>query len=128
VGCNFYLIDSEKHIGKRSAAGWYCWDCGQTLCVQGENGIHESKSNWDDECFSCGKTIPEESVENSSAGRELGFNKSKPRPKKGVASCSSFTWTINPTAVLLRYLFRLDDVVIRDEYNHEYTFKVLLLI
>ena len=25
----------EVHIGKRSAAGPYCWDCGVTLCEGG---------------------------------------------------------------------------------------------
>ena len=39
MGTNFYIIDKDqeysegRHIGKRSAAGWYCWDCGTTLCI-----------------------------------------------------------------------------------------------
>lgn len=127
MGCNFYLIKDDKHIGKRSAAGMYCWDCKQTLCARGEQGIHEHKSDWNDMCFSCGEAIPKESIEESSAGRELGFNKSKPKRKKGVASCSSFTWAIDP----IEFFIRIDtiehllspDIAIRDEYDHKYSFK-----
>lgn len=98
MGTNFYLKghrgdnDPQFHIGKRSAAGQYCWDCGITLCKSGEEGIHGGTSRWHRKCPKCGQQPTPERLEESSAGRELGFNKSKPRRKKGVKSCSSFTW------------------------------------
>lgn len=60
MGTNFYRIKTEaeleedvkngvedlnqegEHIGKRSAAGMYCWDCGVTLNVNGEFWVHQS--------------------------------------------------------------------------------------
>lgn len=48
MSTNFYKIDREKennegqHIGKRSAAGHYCWDCRLTLNRYGEAWIHSS--------------------------------------------------------------------------------------
>jgi hypothetical protein len=48
MGTNFYKIDIKKdnkegeHIGKRSAAGYYCWDCGITLNIYGEAWVHSS--------------------------------------------------------------------------------------
>lgn len=52
MGTNYYArgyrriadMDPQYHIGKRSAAGLYCWDCGKTLCKDGESGIHFDKS------------------------------------------------------------------------------------
>jgi len=42
MGTNFYF-SSGGHIGKRSAAGWYCWDCKQTFCADGEKYVHYCK-------------------------------------------------------------------------------------
>lgn len=42
MGTNFYFSNGG-HIGKRSAAGWYCWDCKQTFCVNGEEHVHYTK-------------------------------------------------------------------------------------
>ena len=97
MGTNFYERgyrnddDPEHHIGKRSAAGWYCWDCGVTLCIGGIEAVH-SGSGTHKACPKCGK-VPdrEESLDNSAAGRELGFNKTPPTRKTGVRSCSSFS-------------------------------------
>jgi hypothetical protein len=126
MGTNFYFadkpsdadnMDRDYHIGKRSAAGLYCWDCGVTLCQGGISGVHTGRSRWDDKCPNCGQEKKNESLTQSSAGRELGFNKSKPQAKKGVRSCSSFTWAMDPLA-----LFEADrrgGVV--DEYGRHYT-------
>ena len=38
MGTNFYTTKGV-HIGKRSAAGMYCWHCRTTLCEQGEEGV-----------------------------------------------------------------------------------------
>ena len=122
MGTNFYLKghiyndDPKYHIGKRSAAGYYCWDCGITLCVAGEEQVHYGRgadNEWYTECPKCRKKPMEESFESSSVGRELGFNKSKPEVKTGVASCSSFTWA--------RKLGRVKKI--EDEYGRRYTRK-----
>ena len=102
MGTNFYIRgmsrsdDPNFHLGKRSASGLFCWTCRVTLCQEGERGIHESKSSWHLTCPSCGAAPTTESLEQSAAGRELGFNKSLPGKKTGVSSCCSFTWAINP--------------------------------
>ena len=118
MGTNFYVKghrnsdDPKWHLGKRSAAGYYCWDCKTTLCKNGEEGVHCSESEWYDKCPICGKKPIDEGW-NSSAGRELGFNKTKPMPKTGVASCSSFSWA--------RKLGKVRKI--EDEYGNQYTRK-----
>lgn len=101
MGTNFYLrghrfsSDPVYHIGKRSAAGPYCWDCKMTLCKEGESRVHYSESQWYAECPQCGK-YPNENPSQSSVARELGFNKTIPKTKEGVASCCSFSWAMDP--------------------------------
>jgi len=117
MGTNFYTL-SGKHVGKRSAAGLYCWDCNVTLCRVGNKGVHFSKNELHDKCPKCGKKVIFEDFSNSSAGRELGFNNSKPKVKSGVASCSSFNWAMDPEKfkdLKIKY--------IKDEYKRKYTLK-----
>jgi len=117
MGTNFYVKghkdswNPQYHLGKRSAAGPYCWDCGVTLCKEGEEGAHHSQSNWYDECPNCGKKYKEGSISSGSVGRELGFNTEPYSVKTGVQSCSSFSWA--------RKLGRVQKIV--DEYGREYT-------
>jgi hypothetical protein len=130
MGTNFYFadrpdesdnsgvlrsMDTRYHIGKRSAAGLYCWDCGVSLC---KGRVHYDDGFYD-KCPKCGKKRKKETIENSSAGRELGFNRRKPKPKRGVCSCSSFTWATDPMKTI--------DVAIRggivDEYGSHYTLE-----
>lgn len=123
MGTNFYdaikspvgVVSEGRHIGKRSAAGLYCWNCKLTLCRGGKEAVHtggsrfirlfdsnwaaERAKGWYDACPGCGQREVSESLEESSAGRELGFNKSSPRSKDGVASCSSFCWAVPPGAI-----------------------------
>ena len=139
MGTNFYTnppgdfgdILTEKldkhspkyHIGKRSAAGWYCWDCGITLCKEGNTKVHAGKADWHHFCPICGVMPRTETLENSAAGKELGFNKSKPTIKTKVTSCSSFTWAMEPeTMVKHKFIY--------DEYGAMFTkeqFIVMLL-
>ena len=134
MGTNFYFIgyksdDGEilldTHIGKRSAAGPYCWDCRTTLCKGGNKGVHYYEP-WYDNCPGCGKPRINETFDNSTAGRELGFNKSKPVLKTGIASCCSFGWGIPPENVAL-FLFRNNfsrcKKIIEDEYGSKYTYE-----
>ena len=125
MGTNFYVVghrgddDPRYHIGKRSAAGVFCWDCNVTLCVGGNSRVHYGDP-FHESCQVCGKTKIKEPIFGGSAGRELGFNKAPFARKTGVQSCSSFTWA--------RPLGRVRKVV--DEYGTVYTreeFEGLLL-
>ena len=116
MGTNFYFEDRKihrQHIGKRSAAGMFCWDCGVSLCASGSSGVHSDK-RWLEECPKCGQKPTEEDLGLSSAGRELGFNKTKPKAKNGVKSCSSFSWAISPVDFK-----KLRGGHIRDEYDRK---------
>lgn len=148
MGTNFYIrghaSDStpEFHIGKRSAAGPYCWDCRVTLCVGGEKEVHFGRSKWHQACPKCHKKPTEEKLDSSAAGRELGFNASRPKKKAGVASCCSFSWAQDPGTVLSGAVFAgLDptdecrkcarpysDLVIQDEYNRLYSLRDFLKV
>lgn len=103
MGTNFYVrchghvsaTGKPIHIGKRSAAGLYCYSCKVSLCKDGEKGVNHSISKWHDQCPKCSKKPIKESLAESSAGIELGFNKDVfKKKKKGVASCSAFNWSI----------------------------------
>ena len=74
----------ELHIGKRSAAGFYCWDC--NLTILGEARL----------CPMCHKSPVKEEISESAMGLELGFKKPNEEKPTGVRSVSSFNWAINP--------------------------------
>jgi len=116
MGTNFYALPDGEHIGKRSAAGAYCWDCGVTLCPGGNDRIHNSGlERWPSTCPKCGRIeVDDEGIEDSAAGRELGFNTAPPARKQGIHSASSFTWAMPPPA--------LEGVgEIADEYQRTYS-------
>ena len=124
MGTNFYLGSKNGiHIGKRSAAGYYCFDCHKTLCRDGDSKVHKSEGFWFDKCPICGKTPIAEGFENSTAGIELGFNKVKSNPNVGVRSCSSFTWAIEPNKINCR---KLQSKKVVDEYGRKYSLKDFL--
>lgn len=140
MGTNFYVRgfinsdDPSTHIGKRSAAGLYCWDCNLTLCMDGLSGIHMGKSAWYKTCAGCGKGARQESLETSSAGRELGFNQTQPSRKVGIAGCSSFGWCIEPSSLAAvvsqaekcphcEEPFKNKEKVIEDEYGRLYSLE-----
>lgn len=132
MSTNFYTL-LGKHIGKRSAAGQYCWDCNVTLCKQGKENIHSSngfvvtqnnslldyvkhiKTLWYDKCPKCHKEESKEKIYEGASGRELGFNK-EPLKRQGVSSCSSFTWDVEPQTISkLRF--------VKSEYRERFTIK-----
>ncbi len=120
MGTNFYVKghrgndDPKFHIGKRSAAGLYCWDCGVSLCKGGASRVHYGDGDdFFDKCPKCGKSPEKENLSTSSVGRELGFNTEKPAKKAGVKGCSSFTFA--------RPIGRIKNIV--DEYGTEYTLE-----
>lgn len=129
MGTNFFLVEKNDfefsdpafHIGKRSAAGIWCWDCGVTLYIGGVGELNgKGDAGWYDKCPQCGKSRDDEELSNSSAGRELGFNKSNPIKKTGVKSCSSFNWAMCPS-ILEKLPTR--GKPIRDEYGRFYSLK-----
>lgn len=125
MGTNFYIGKKNPiHIGKRSAAGLFCWDCNKTLCDD-EKDIHKSSSSWAEKCPYCGKSPIKEGLKNSAVGVELGFSNAISGKKTGVSSCSSFSWAIKPDEFVT-----MKGIRIFDEYGKEYTrkeFKQVLL-
>lgn len=139
MGTNFYFATKDnneyRHIGKRSAAGLYCWDCGVTLCstiinhvdiftgniknLYGTDAVHHSGAFWLDKCPLCYSKETEEPITKSAPGRELGFNTSAPRKKSGVSTCCSFLWAISPQ--YFAELSNAKSLFIRDEYDDVYT-------
>lgn len=126
MGTNFYI--GQQHIGKRSAAGLYCWDCDTTLCKKGNDAIHISDTpDWHTSCPECGKTTNEEwNSPGQAASIELGFSNPKPSRPHGVLSCSSFTWAIPPEPAKLKFAKNTFLRRIRDEYGRKYTGKEFL--
>ena len=114
MGTNYYLLNGN-HIGKESAAGLYCWDCGITLCKKGEAFVHHSDKAWHDKCPECGKSHDKDS--SNAAMRQLGFvDRSEPTKKKGVTSISSFGWAMEPNK--LKSIRK-----VKDEYGREMSIK-----
>lgn len=112
MSTGFYDLDGRR-IGTRTAGGLYCWDCGVSMALKWGNM---------EECPRCGRG-PEKEADLGAAGRELGFNKSKPKRKVGVRSCSVFGWLVWPWEVKWRRRRVLGRRVIKDEYGREYTRK-----
>lgn len=132
MGTNYYWKnygersdDINIHIGKRSAAGLYCYDCGTTFTREGTELLHTGKSTEYDNCPCCGKTIDEnnKSIYNA-ANVELGFQKDIHGIKlKGVQTASSFTWTLMKHKYNIIKKMKITDKLIVDEYDREFTCK-----
>lgn len=137
MGTNFFLLTGKKpkeyswdsfrysgnfiHIGKRSAAGHYCWDCHRTLCMPGESRIHTSRDDeWVDACPICKKPIETKAnVVGQSVALELGFSKPAMTQQSGVKCVSSFTWA-SPESMILD-LRKSKKKLVVDEYHREST-------
>ena len=141
MGCNFYWYidtdvalptgatvrlglpadtDVDWHIGKRSAAGPYCWYCDLTLCRDGNDRVHFN-SEWWPACPRCGAAPRAETYQDSAAGVELGFAKPRDERPTGVASCASFSWAQEPDEVRRICEERLRAPLVVDEYDRQYT-------
>lgn len=143
MGTNFYLTKADeqrRHIGKRSAAGLWCWDCGTSLAasayrptwgevqghtVYGADAVHHSQNRQDHAtCPLCGAApAGDEGISKGAVSRELGFDKSLPARKTGVRSCASFLWAIEPGAARALSLEGWDVV---DEYDRPYSWGEFL--
>jgi len=146
MGTNFYWIqDNEKtqrddslavHIGKRSAAGWYCFDCGTTFSRH-TCELHFGQKSFDvdcparnynvsESCPGCGKKpdMSSPQVKEGGAMLELGF--SKTMPQQGITPCCSFTWTLMKHRRKLLELLKFKKKVVVSEYGDQYTAKEFL--
>jgi len=129
--------DPWVHIGKRNAAGPYCFDCGVTLVHNdivtqfspygGRNKlVHTGQAGQSTYCPQCLNEAQPETLESSAAESELGFREGPPtsEERQGVRSCSSFVWAQDPGWVLSKLLAALkndDSVAVVNEYGDEYT-------
>lgn len=87
MGMNIYTLDG-RHIGKRYAAGVWCW-------THKKQCIHEDKEGqtFDWVCPE-GHRVDSTQVGFNPAFRELGFDKSDPTFHQGIDGASGFTWAI----------------------------------
>lgn len=156
MGTNFYFkrslldlpedTDSDDpriHIGKRSAAGLYCWDCDETLHKEGRERIHYSvpEHYWPNGrvntmdlhamvrasenvtykcCPKCGQApAKSDSFSEGPAAIELGFAKPRAVRPTGVCGTSSFSWAQDPEKVGRICEQHADEPIIEDEYGRE---------
>jgi hypothetical protein len=135
MGTNFYWDppdevpnddDPQYHIGKRSAAGMYCYDCNISMCAKGEAYVHrgsweDGDDHWHKRCPECGLSAQPEDLKDSCVGVELGFGEAKQRRPDGMHSCCSFSFTQNQRAVRERCMAAGDNIEVFDEYNRPLT-------
>ena len=126
MGTNYYLVtdentehDYENHIGKRSAAGRYCWKCDVTLCKEGKDFVHKSSDkSWLDFCPNCGDKYDVNHGGNA-AFKELGFFDGDLETET-IGSCASFSWAKYPFKVYDE-LRKNKKLRIQDEYGRFFT-------
>jgi len=116
MGMNFYKIEDNQHLGKRSAGGNYCWDCEISLCMSGIFKIHDSKSEWNDGCPDCGQKPKED---NRAVMIELGFEPPRNESIEGVTSISTFTYAITRDELYEFCNINRNVKCIRDEINND---------
>jgi hypothetical protein len=114
--------DPSIHLGKRSAAGRYCWDDNVTLAVGGLGAVHSGRGMLD-ACPVCGKpfVVRGAPFRKGPAAVELGFAEPETVRPTGVGAAASFSWAQDPIkakAVLER---NRDTEVVEDEYGRRYT-------
>jgi hypothetical protein len=138
MGTNFYVVNPAEyedsydlygpkiHVGKRSAAGLYCFDCGITLHKHGKELLHTGKDAQGNRvapedafykvCPLCKKGPVKEDFYNGSAGLELGFHKDEMQTT-GVRTCCSFNWCMKPD----KFVADMGNLHVWDEYGAVYT-------
>lgn len=112
--------DPKVHIGKRSAAGLYCWDCDRTLCTGGKARVHYG-DQFLSQCPKCGKRSTADSLKEGPVAVELGFAKPATARPTGVQGAASFSWAQDPGRVRDICRQRPDEVLIVDEYGGDMT-------
>ncbi len=53
-----WLEEHATRVGLRVNAGYYCFDCKQTLCSDGPTAIHAGRAAWFDHCPKCKVEAP----------------------------------------------------------------------
>lgn len=119
-------MDPRFHIGKRSAAGRYCWHCRVTLCKGGVDAIHFGRSEWHSRCPVCGASPVDEGLQSGPAAVELGFAKPYQELPQDVRGAASFTWAQESSIVRAICEKNLDEPIIIDEYDRYLTGREFL--
>ena len=88
------------HIGKRSAAGYYCKKCNITLCDGGFDGIHSSDTGFYEKCPICNSD-------------------------KDITHVCSFTWQWSEK-LWHRIFDKISGKLIVDEYGDEYSVEYFI--
>jgi len=110
MGMNFFTLWG-MHIGKRYAAGVWCWDCKKRVTSIGDIYI----------CPKCGRQ--ERQLSFNSAFRELGFDETSPKKHTGIDGASGFTWYTGGKTIdaVKRKLRR--SIFVKDEYGKIYPIR-----
>ena len=136
MSTNFYWISKEAvqdsiqvHIGKRSAAGSYCFDCGTTLYDGGTVSIHTGDNNevygrWLGACPSCSKKASDTHSSKSNSIDTIN-NLSPFSSKSGISMSNSFTWTLlkHKWTILEMVKTNSSEKVIVNEYGEFFSAK-----
>lgn len=133
--------DVINHIGKRSAAGLYCWDCGVTNNPYGTQNVHhrppevmrrliggdDHPSHRLSHCPMCGKAFVLPEKAHNTGLQELGFDQEL-SPRSGISSCCSFTWTslIHKRRLQELSVSHPEAEVVVDEYGDRFTAQAFL--
>lgn len=122
MSTNFFWLDTSRdrydpihHIGKRSSAGLYCWDCDVKLLSRPQLRPVFA-------CPQCGKERTTERFDEDSGGRELGLAKGPVVRPTGVRSAAIFIWAQTAMSVRRRCEARQDEEpIIENEYGERLT-------
>ena len=117
--------DPAIHIGKRSAAGPYCWDCDLTLCFGGAAAVHTG-ATFADACPRCDSPSAPASLASGAAGVELGFAAPNTERPTGVATAASFSWAQEEAVVVMACKRQPNAEIIVDEYGRTLTGREFL--
>lgn len=121
--------DPVVHIGKRAAAGKFCWDCNITLCIGGNDEVHKGcrkhvgcDCGWYKACPKCKKEFDKEQKDGNNPGMvELGFAKPRNERPTGIKGASSFSFAQDPERVYNICKMFPDEKIIEDEYGRQLT-------
>lgn len=117
--------DPKYHLGKRSGAGLYCWDCKVTLCSGGEELIHKGSAQFLSACPKCHKTesdsFPDRFSRIVGVVEEVRAEENDYKKPTGVAGACSFTWAQDADRAIQIMMDQPDEVLVEDEYGRTYT-------
>ena len=118
MGTNFYTLNG-KHIGKRYAAGIWCWDCRRRVSCD------RTGQKWI--CAKCSKHSTAKNLSFNPAYLELGFIKTISKRHHTIDGASGFIWCIGELGLgntidgIKQRLKRLK--FIKTEYKEKWSIK-----